>query len=59
MADNETLLQSPIDTSIYDRFVAQREKFGMTNREFLSRVLLEALPRWEAAPEPAPVAAKR
>jgi hypothetical protein len=52
---DEALLQASIDSKLFDRFTKQRDKFGMSNREFLTRMLDEALPRWEKAPAPSPV----
>ena len=52
---DEALLQASIDSKLFERFTKQRDKFGMSNREFLTRMLNEALPRWERALPPAPV----
>lgn len=48
------LLQAAIDPKLFERFAKERDRFGMSNREFLTRVLDEALGRWEKAPPPAP-----
>jgi hypothetical protein len=53
---DDILLQAPVDPELYNQFVAVRDRFGWTNRETLMRVLEEALPRWEKAPLPSPVA---
>ena len=52
---DEALLQASIDSKLFERFTKQRDKYGMSNRECLTRMLDEALPRWEKAPAPAPV----
>ena len=53
MAD-DVLLQVAIEPELMARVVTQRERLGMTSREFMRRLLLEALPRWEATPDPMP-----
>lgn len=51
---SDVLLQASITSELFDRFQTQRERFGWTNREFIERLLSEALPRWEATPDPKP-----
>jgi len=48
-------LQCDISPELFKRFTALRKKLGMSNRSLLERILLEALPRWEAVPEPKPL----
>jgi hypothetical protein len=50
-----TAIQCDLSPELFTRFAALRKKFGMGNRGLLERILLEALPRWEAVPEPKPL----
>lgn len=52
--DDPILLQVMIDADVHRRVSEQRQKLGMSLREFMRRLLLEALPRWEAAAPPSP-----
>jgi len=49
-----SLLQAPVRVDLFERFQQERDRFGWTNTEFMDRLLDEALPRWEATPEPKP-----
>ena len=51
-----SLLQAPVPTDLFERFQKQRDRFGWTNTEFMERLLADAIPRWEATPEPRPKA---
>jgi len=50
----QTLLQAEIDPELARRFAKLRERLGMSAKTLLTRVLIEALPRWEDMPEPTP-----
>lgn len=52
--DDPILLQVLLEADVHRRVTDQRTKLGMSLKEFMRRLLLEALPRWEAAPPPSP-----
>lgn len=57
MADTpEVLFQTRLDPDLHERFVKQRERWGMTTKELLTRILTDGLPVWEKSKGP-PVAA--
>jgi len=49
------LLQAEMEPDLAKRFVILRDRFGMTNKTLLTRILAEALPRWELIPDLMPV----
>lgn len=48
----ESLLQARVDQDLFDRLMRQRERWGMTNKEIITRILERALPDWEQTDGP-------
>ena len=48
----ESLLQTMIDTELFERYQRERDRWGMTNKQMLTRILSSELPRWEGAAGP-------
>lgn len=48
----ETPVHVFIDAAIVERMDAQQKRFGWSRKEIMRRMLLDALPRLEAAPTP-------
>lgn len=53
--DGVTMLQARVNSVLMERFARERDRWGMTNQDFLERLLTQSLPVWETAEGP-PVA---
>ncbi len=53
--DTNQMLQARINSVLFARYQRERERWGMTNTEFLERLLTQSLPEWENGSGP-PVA---
>jgi len=40
-------IQCDLPPELFKRYTALREKLGLSNRSFMERILLDALPRWD------------
>lgn len=54
MAETPQLLQARVNAELMARYTTQRERWGMSNQEFIERILLQALPIFEALDGPPP-----
>ena len=44
---NRVAIQCDLSPELFKRYTALREKLGLSNRSFMERILLDALPRWD------------